>query len=199
MKFYKKLREKFKPWVCLRELDLAATVSLRGYDVIRRIEFHEEENKKYKRGLFQSRFQITRLARDLELHAKTILPFELTTNSVKFNIPEGDSFWPRRGQKLTSLRKLSTIKWSCCDEKKRRTVNTRSATLMPITIPMNSVAPSTNRTNVLVVTWMLQSGRKIDNNGGAAAAKPMGRGASIVFRISEAEKNDFCSPAVLSN
>ena len=41
MKLYKQLREKFKPWVCLRELDLAATVSLRGYDVIRRIEFHE--------------------------------------------------------------------------------------------------------------------------------------------------------------
>ena len=87
IKLYKQLQEKFLPWICLRELDLAATVSLRGYDVIRRIEFHEEENKKYKRGLFQSRFQITRLARDLELHAKTILPFELTTNSVKFNIP----------------------------------------------------------------------------------------------------------------
>ena len=86
-KLYKQLREKFKPWVCLRELDLAATVSLRGYDVIRRIEFHEKEKKKYNRGLFQSRFQLTRLSRELETHAKTILPFELTTNSVKFNIP----------------------------------------------------------------------------------------------------------------
>ena len=86
-KLYKQLREKFKPWVCLRELDLAATVSLRGYDVIRRIEFHEEENSKYKRGLFQSRFQLTRLSHELEAYAKTILPFDLTTNSVKFNIP----------------------------------------------------------------------------------------------------------------
>jgi len=55
--------------------------------VIRRIEFHEEENKKYKRGLFQSRFQLTRLSRKLEAYAKTILPYELTTNSVKFNVP----------------------------------------------------------------------------------------------------------------
>jgi hypothetical protein len=87
MKLYKQLREKFKPWVCLRELDLAATVSLRGYDVIRRIEFHEEESSRYKRGIFQSRFQITRLSRELESYAETILPFELTTNSVKFDIP----------------------------------------------------------------------------------------------------------------
>jgi hypothetical protein len=87
LKLYKQLREKFKPWVCLRELDLATTVSLRGYDVIRRIEFHEEESSKYRRGIFQSRFQITRLSRELEAYAKTILPFELTTNSVKFNIP----------------------------------------------------------------------------------------------------------------
>ena len=57
---------------------------------------------------------------------------------------------------------------------------------------------SMNRTNVLVVTWMLQFGRKIDNNGGAAAAKPMGRGASIVLFISAVEENNFCSSAVLS-
>ena len=48
IKLYKELREKFVRWICLRELDLAATVSLRGYDVIRQIEFHNEENKKYK-------------------------------------------------------------------------------------------------------------------------------------------------------
>jgi len=53
-KMYKQLRQKFLPWICLRELDLAATVSLRGYDVIRQIEFHMEDKKKYKRGLFQS-------------------------------------------------------------------------------------------------------------------------------------------------
>jgi hypothetical protein len=87
IKLYKQLQEKFLPWICLRELDLAATVSLRGYDVIRQIEFHTEDNKKYKRGLFQSRYQIARLARELEMHGKTILPFVLTTNSVEFNIP----------------------------------------------------------------------------------------------------------------
>jgi len=84
---YDDLREKFKPWVCLRELDIAATVSLCGCEVIRKIEFHKEEKMKYARGLFQSRFQLSRLARKLEMHAKSILPFELTPNSVKFNIP----------------------------------------------------------------------------------------------------------------
>ena len=112
----------------------------------------------------------------------------------------GESVWPRRGQKLTSLRKLSTIRWSYSEEKKRRMVNARSATLMPITIPTNSsVPPMVNLINVLVVTWILISGRKIDSKGGAVPRTPIGRGASIVFRISEAEKNDFCSPAVLSN
>jgi len=50
--------------------------------------------------------------------------------------------------------------------------------------------------NKHVGTWMLQSGRRIDNKGGAVAAKPIGRGASIVFCISAAEENNFCSSAV---
>ncbi len=54
-KMYKELQEKFKPWVCLRELDNVATVSFHGYEVIRRIEFHEKENDKYLRGLFKNR------------------------------------------------------------------------------------------------------------------------------------------------
>ena len=42
-----------------------------------------------------------------------------------------------------------------------------------------------NLTNLLIVT--------------SAAAKPMGRGASIVFCASEAEENDFCSSAASVN
>jgi hypothetical protein len=35
-KRYKELKDKFKPWICLRELDLVATVSFSGYEVIRK-------------------------------------------------------------------------------------------------------------------------------------------------------------------
>ena len=100
-------------------------------------------------------------------------------------------FGPRRGQKLTSLRKLSSIRWSCSEEKKRRMVNARSATLIPTTKPSNSsVPPMVNLINVLVVTCILVSGRKIDSKGGAVQRKPGRRGASIAFRVSGAEKND---------
>jgi hypothetical protein len=36
------------------ECDKVATVSFRGYDVIRKIEFHGKDSK-YKKGLFYSR------------------------------------------------------------------------------------------------------------------------------------------------
>jgi hypothetical protein len=39
---YKELKWKFRPWVCLMELDKVATVSFHGYEVIRRIEFNGE-------------------------------------------------------------------------------------------------------------------------------------------------------------
>jgi hypothetical protein len=71
---YKELQDKFKAWVCLRELDLVATVSFRGYDTIRKIEFREEENSKYMRGLFKSRQQLSRMSRLLEDHSGRILP-----------------------------------------------------------------------------------------------------------------------------
>jgi len=46
-KIYQEVKYKFRPWLCLQELDLNASVSFRAYDAIRMIEFAEEENKKY--------------------------------------------------------------------------------------------------------------------------------------------------------
>lgn len=85
-KRYDELQEKFKPWVCLRELDFVATVSFRGYEIIRRIEFSEEEDDKYMRGLFRSRQELSRLSRKLEQHAEQFLPYQLTSNSVSFEV-----------------------------------------------------------------------------------------------------------------
>jgi hypothetical protein len=82
---YESLRAKFKPWICLMELDLAATVSFRGYEVIRNIEFYGSPSK-YKRGLFQSRAQLSRAARKLEAYASTVLPHTIAANSIKFDI-----------------------------------------------------------------------------------------------------------------
>lgn len=53
-KMYQELRHKFRPWVCLQQLDLAATVSFRAYDIIRSVEFADEEDKKYRRGFLYS-------------------------------------------------------------------------------------------------------------------------------------------------
>lgn len=83
---YKELQDKFKTWVCLRELDLVATVSFRGYDTIRKIEFHEEDNSKYMRGLFKSRQQLSRMSRLLEDHGGRIIPYQVTENAVKFDV-----------------------------------------------------------------------------------------------------------------
>jgi hypothetical protein len=68
VKKYEELQGKFKPWVCLRELDFVATVSFCGYEVIHRIEFSNAENDKYMRGLFKSRQELSRLSRKLEEH-----------------------------------------------------------------------------------------------------------------------------------
>jgi len=83
---YNELQEKFKPWVCLRELDLVATVSFSGYEVMRKIEFSGEQNAKYLRGLFKSRSELSRLSKLLERHGGTILPYEMTENSVQFDL-----------------------------------------------------------------------------------------------------------------
>jgi hypothetical protein len=85
-KMYQELKQKFTPWMCLRELDLVATVSFRGYEVIRRIEFSRLESSKYQRGLFKSRQELSRLSKLLESHGAEILPYELSSNSVKFDL-----------------------------------------------------------------------------------------------------------------
>jgi len=85
-KRYLTLKEKFCPWICLRELDFVATVSFRGYEVIRRIEFSGLESAKYKRGLFHNRQQLSRLSKMLEAHGKELLPYDVTSNSVKFDL-----------------------------------------------------------------------------------------------------------------
>jgi len=83
---YQELQQKFSPWICLRELDFAATVSFCGYEVIRRIEFADLESAKYRRGLLKSRQELSWLSKLLEDHGKTILPYQVTNNSVKFNL-----------------------------------------------------------------------------------------------------------------
>jgi hypothetical protein len=83
---YKELQDKFKPWLCLRELDLVATVSFSGYQVIRNIEFHGEENTKYLRGLLKSRHELSRVSKLLENHGRQILPYEVSSNAVVFDI-----------------------------------------------------------------------------------------------------------------
>lgn len=92
LKMYKELQYKFRGWMCLQQLDLAATVSFRSYDTIRMIEFAEDEKKKYRRGLLSSRHKLTRLCRQLESHGAQLLPYQVTNNSVKFNVPIATQF-----------------------------------------------------------------------------------------------------------
>ena len=89
---FKQVKYKFRPWLCLQELDLNASVSFRAYDAIRMIKFAEEENKKYRRGIFYSRHKLTKLCRLLESFGKDLLPFTLTANSVKFDIQTAVQF-----------------------------------------------------------------------------------------------------------
>ncbi len=81
-KRYQELQQKFSPWVCLRELDLVATVSFRGYDIIHKVEFHDAVNPRYQRGLLKSRQELSRLSKMLETYGSEILPFELTSNLI---------------------------------------------------------------------------------------------------------------------
>ncbi len=67
-KKYVELQEKFKPWVCLQELDFVATVSFHGYEVIQRIEFCNEDDNKYMRGLFKHRQELSTFSLKLEEH-----------------------------------------------------------------------------------------------------------------------------------
>jgi hypothetical protein len=79
---YKELKWKFQPWVCL-ELDKVCTMSFQGYEVIQSIEFHGE-NAKYRQGFFYNRMELSCLSKVLEEYGSTILPYELTSNAVKF-------------------------------------------------------------------------------------------------------------------
>jgi hypothetical protein len=88
---YKELKWKFRPWICLRELDKVATVSFHGYEVIRRIDFNGEEAK-YRQGLFYNRMELSRLSKELEEYGATILPYQLTSNAVKFDIQPAVKF-----------------------------------------------------------------------------------------------------------
>jgi len=89
---YEELRYKFRPWICLQQLDLAATVSFRAYDTIRMVEFAEDDNKKYRRGLLYSRHKLTSLCRQLESHGAELLPFTVSDNAVKFDVRTATQF-----------------------------------------------------------------------------------------------------------
>jgi len=83
---YKELKYKFRPWMCLQQIDLNPTVSFRGYEIIRNVEFAEDNNQRYRRGLLSSRHKLGRLCRQLESYGAGILPYTITENSVKFNV-----------------------------------------------------------------------------------------------------------------
>ena len=91
-KMYNELRYKFRPWICLQQLDMAATVSFRAYDTIRLVEFAEDDNKKYRRGLFHSRHKLSRICRQLESHGANLLPYTVTENAVKFDVKAASKF-----------------------------------------------------------------------------------------------------------
>jgi hypothetical protein len=85
--FYRELKVKFSGWRCLESLDLTATISFCSLEVLQKVEFVSDENKKYRRGLLPSRYALSKLCRDLEQYGSEILPFEVTNSSIKFDIP----------------------------------------------------------------------------------------------------------------
>jgi hypothetical protein len=64
-KVHSKVHQKFRGWICLQELDMSTTVSFPAFDIIRKIEFAEDANKKYRRRLYPSRFKLGRLCKQL--------------------------------------------------------------------------------------------------------------------------------------
>jgi hypothetical protein len=90
--FYKSIQEKFAPWKCLLHLDLEASVSFRGLNIIRKIEFYGEEKVKYRRGIIQERTKLSRIARELEIYGKNFLPYDLTKTSVRFDIKKATTY-----------------------------------------------------------------------------------------------------------
>jgi hypothetical protein len=87
-KIYEKLCHKFRPWICLKQMDFSATVSFRAYDKIRKIEFNEDpDGPKYKRGLLHSRHKLSQVCKQLENFGCHLLPYKIDENSIKFDIP----------------------------------------------------------------------------------------------------------------
>jgi hypothetical protein len=65
---------------------------LSGFDVIRKIEFSDLESSRYKRGILCSRSVLSRLARKLEKHAATVIPYTIDESSVKFDVSAALTF-----------------------------------------------------------------------------------------------------------
>ncbi len=86
------IRQKFCGWICLQELDISATVSSRAFDIIRKIEFAEDENKTYHRGLYPSRFKLCKLCKQLESYGQDLLSFMLNDNYIKFDVKHAIKF-----------------------------------------------------------------------------------------------------------
>jgi hypothetical protein len=83
----KSIQQKFSCWVCLLCLDLAASISFRGYEVIRNVEFYGcTERKKYQRGIFAHQTRLSQLARELESHAGQMNPYEITKKTLLLSI-----------------------------------------------------------------------------------------------------------------
>ncbi len=91
-KFHKTIQEKIAPWKCLLHLDMAAAVSFRGINIIREIEFYGEEKKKYRSRIINEQTKLSRVAREMESYGATFLPYELTKNSVRFDIEKATTY-----------------------------------------------------------------------------------------------------------
>ncbi len=92
IKRMKEIKYRFRPWVCLQQLDLRATVLFRAFDIICKIEFCQDENQRYRRGLLPSIFKLGKVCRQLKNYGTDILPFMLTGNSVKFDVTTAITF-----------------------------------------------------------------------------------------------------------
>jgi hypothetical protein len=96
-KMYKSIQQKFSPWVCLLHLDLAASISFQGYEVICNIGFYGcTEKKKYQRGIFAHRTRLSQLARELESHAEQMIPCEIAKTLFFFDIEVTTIFFMER-------------------------------------------------------------------------------------------------------
>ncbi len=65
--------------------------------MIRNIEFYGcTERKKYQRGIFAHRTRLSQLSRELESHAGQMIPYEITKNSIIFDIEVATKFLMER-------------------------------------------------------------------------------------------------------